>query len=73
MLTFFTVMVITYSFNGEEVQSRLLYTDEMSCGNALLHVDTLLDPAMTLEMVQCERSGLISRSPRPKARPWGNE
>ena len=73
MLTFFTVLVITYSFNGEEVQSRLLYTSEWACSDALKRVEDFVDPDMEIEIAQCQRSDLISRSPRPKMRPWSDK
>ena len=69
MLTFFTLLVITYSLDGEEAQARILYTSEAACITAMEQVAPLLDPAITLEMVQCQKTTAISRSPRPKARP----
>lgn len=69
MTTFFTVMIVTFSINNEEAQMRLLYTSAMACGNAIEAVEAAMDPALTIEMVQCKRSNLISGSPRPKPRP----
>jgi hypothetical protein len=69
MTTFFTVLIITYAFNGEEVQSRILYTSEMACSDAMLSIEAALDPDLNVEMLQCKRSDLISRSPRPMDRP----
>jgi hypothetical protein len=71
MLTFFTVMIITYSAQGEEVQSRLLYSSQRACSDAMAAAEALVDASMTVEMVQCQESNLISRAPRPKARPEG--
>jgi len=71
MLTFFTVMIITVSFNGQEAQTRLLYSSQQACSDAMRSAEALIDSAMTVEMVQCQQSNLISRSPRPKARPEG--
>lgn len=70
MVTFFTVMVITFSLDTEEAQMRLLYTSEMACSEAMQTIETVIDPTLEVEMIQCQRSNLISRAPRPPARPW---
>lgn len=70
MVTFFTVMVITFSLDTEEAQMRLLYTSEMACSDAMKTIETVVDPALEIEMLQCQRSEMMSRSPRPKSRPW---
>lgn len=69
MTTFFTVLIITYAFNGDEVQSRILYTSEQACSDAIMQVEAALDPDLDVEMLQCKRSDVISRSPRPMSRP----
>lgn len=67
--TFFTVLIITYTFNSEELQSRILYTSMGECGTAMEKIHSLLDPALKVEMIQCDESDILSRSQRPKARP----
>lgn len=68
-MTFFTVLIITYAFDGEELQSRLLYTSEATCDAALRQIETFLDPRLDLLQARCTRSNLLSASPRPKPRP----
>lgn len=70
MVTFFTMMVITFSLDTEEAQMRLLYTSETACSDAMQTIETVVDPALHIEMLQCQRSEMMSRSPRPKSRPW---
>ena len=61
MLEFFTVLVLTYTVGGYEVQSRVLFPSAKLCGDAL--------PAY----YQCERTDEMSKTIRPKLRPQTGE
>ena len=73
MTTFFTVLVISYAFNDQEVQSRVLYTSAIACSDGMTQVEAVLDPDIEVLMLQCQQSDILSRSPRPVARPELNE
>lgn len=68
-MTFFTVLIITYAFDGQELQSRLLYTSEAACDRAIRQIETIIDPRLDVIQLRCARSNLLSASPRPKPRP----
>lgn len=68
-MTFFTVLIITYALDGQELQSRLLYTSEAECDRAIRQIETVLDPRLDVLQLRCARSNLLSASPRPKPRP----
>ena len=69
MTSFFTVLILTYAFDGEELQSRILYTSEEACSAALHQIKAVLDPRLEILQMRCVRSNLLSASPRPKPRP----
>ena len=69
MTSLFTVLILTYAFDGEELQSRILYTSEAACSAALGQIEAILDPRLEILQMRCVRSNLLSASPRPRPRP----
>jgi len=70
MTTFFTILILTYSVQGEELQMHMVYETEAKCSAAIAVAETLVAEPLA---AQCIKSNLISWSPRPQARPddWG--
>jgi len=66
MTTFFTVLILTYSVHGEELQMRMVYETEAKCSAAIAVAESLVEEPLA---VRCVKSNLISWSPRPQARP----
>jgi len=64
----FTVLIALYAVNGEDVESRVLFPSEAECSSALQPMQTILETSYDDVAVLCERSTLLSASPRPKAR-----
>jgi hypothetical protein len=61
-----TVLIALYG----DVESRVLFPSEAECSAALQPMQAVLDASYDDVAVMCERSSLLSASPRPKARPW---
>lgn len=73
MVEFFTVLVLTYTVGGYEVQSRVLFPSATLCGDAL---PAYYEPIYAFDknsMAQCERTNRMSKSIRPKLRPQTGE
>ena len=73
MLEFFTVLVLTYTVGGYEVQSRVLFPSAKLCGDAL---SAYYEPIYAFDknsMAQCERTDEMSKTIRPKLRPQTGE
>jgi hypothetical protein len=73
MLEFFTVLVLTYTVGGYEVQSRVLFPSAELCGDAL---SAYYGPIYAFDknsMAQCERTDELSKTIRPKPRPQNGE
>ena len=73
-MTYWTVLVLTFFLEGNQMQSRLLFPSMKSCGQALDviyrdHVEKYFPNSMG----QCEKSGVTSKDPlaslKPKPRP----
>lgn len=69
MLEWFTVMVLTYSANGEPLQSKVLFPSQAACCAAMNTFHETLDASFPGTMTQCVVSEIPSKSIRPKARP----
>lgn len=67
MTTFFTVLIMSYQVQGQELQARWVYESQAECSQAILAVEALVPDVLA---VTCQRSNLISYAPRPTARPW---
>ena len=69
MITYFTIMVLSYHVQGEYVQSRIVFPSAQACGDAL---PAYYEPVYAFDkgsMAQCEVTDIISKTTRPKARP----
>jgi hypothetical protein len=62
-----TILIALYG----DVESRILFPSEAECSAALAPIQTMLEASYNDVAVLCERSTLLSASPRPKARPEG--
>ena len=69
MLEWFTIMVLTYSANGEELQSKVLFPSQAACSAAMHAFHETIDASFPGTMTQCVVSDIPSKSIRPKARP----
>ena len=67
----FTVLIALYAVNGEDVESRVLFPSAAECGNAIEHVHAALSASYDDVVILCDRTRLLSASPRPVARPEG--
>jgi hypothetical protein len=64
--TFFTVLILTYAVQGQELQMRLVYETEDECSEMLMRAESLVSDPLA---VQCVKSNLISWAPPPMERP----
>ena len=62
-----TVLIALYG----DVESRVLFPSGAECGAALQPMQAILEESYDDVAVLCERSTLLSASPRPVARPEG--
>jgi hypothetical protein len=69
-MKFWTVLIALYGVGEGDVESRVLFPSEAECGAALQPMQAVLEASYDDVAVMCERSALLSASPRPKARPW---
>lgn len=69
MLEWFTIMVLTYSANGEELQSKVLFPSQAACSAAMHAFHETIDASFPGTMTQCVVSDIPSKSIRPRARP----
>jgi|GEM_PF-3417138 hypothetical protein len=70
-MKFWTVLIALYGVGDGDVESRVLFPSEAECGAALQPMQTILQASYDDVAVLCERSTLLSASPRPVARPEG--
>jgi len=73
MINFFTVMILTYTANEEELQSKILFPSLQACSEALAPIYEPIEKYFTETMAQCSVTDIPSKSIRPRARPenWG--
>jgi hypothetical protein len=69
VIEFFTAMVLTYSANGEELQSKVLFPSQAACCAAMDTFHETIDASFPGTITQCVVSDIPSKSIRPKARP----
>jgi hypothetical protein len=67
MTTFFTVLILSYAVQGQELQMRMVYETEAECSEMLMHAEALVADPLA---VTCVKSNMISWTPQPPARPW---
>ena len=66
MTTFFTVLILTYAVQGQELQMRMLYETQAECSEVMMRAEALVDDPLA---VQCVKSNMISWAPPPMERP----
>lgn len=71
MIEFFTVLVLQYQVNGEDLQSKILYPSLEACSEAMAPVYEPIHEYFTETLARCDRTDIPSKSVRPKARPEG--
>lgn len=62
-----TILIALYG----DVESRVLFPSAAECGNAIEHVHAALSASYDDVVILCDRTRLLSASPRPVARPEG--
>jgi len=69
MMLFYTVLVLSYTLNGDHLQSKVIFPSARACGNALPayyeHVYALDRNAIG----QCLKTDTLSGSIKPKRKP----
>ena len=65
MTTFFTVLILSYAVQGQELQMRMVYETEAECSEIMMRAEALVSDPLA---VQCVRSNMISWAPRPPHR-----
>ena len=66
MTTFFTVLILSYQVQGQELQARWVYESQAECSQAIAAAEALVPNVLA---VTCQRSNLISQAPLPMERP----
>jgi hypothetical protein len=66
MTTFFTVLILTYAVQGQELQMRMVYETEAECSEVMMRAEALVADPLA---VQCVKSNMISWAPPPMERP----
>lgn len=70
-MKFWTVLIALYGVGDGDVESRVLFPSEAECSAALEPMQAILEASYNDVAVLCERSTLLSASPRPVARAEG--
>ena len=73
MISFFTILVLQYQVNGEELQSKILYPSLEVCIEAMEPVYEPIHQHFKNTLARCDVTDIPSSSIRPQARPenWG--
>lgn len=66
-MAFWTVLIALYG----DIESRTLFPSETECSAAIQPMYAILEASYDDVGVMCQRSKLLSASPRPVARPEG--
>ena len=69
MMLFYTVLVLSYTLNGDYLQSEVIFLSARACGDAL---PAYYDPVYALDrnaIGQCLKTDTLSRSIKPKRKP----
>jgi hypothetical protein len=66
MTTFFTVLILSYAVQGQELQMRMVYETEAECSEMIMRAEALVANPLA---VTCARSNLISWAKPPMERP----
>ena len=68
-MTYFTVLILSYTLAGEHLQSKILFPDPKSCGDALTAYYEPIRAFDKNSSAHCVETNVLSKSPRPKPRP----
>jgi len=73
VISFFTILVLQYQVNGEELQSKILYPSLEVCIEAMEPVYEPIHKHFKNTLARCDATDIPSKSIRPQARPenWG--
>ena len=69
MMLFYTVLVLSYTLNGDHLQSKVIFPSAKSCGEAL---PAYYEPVYALDRNatgQCLKTDTLSGSIKPKGKP----
>lgn len=65
-VTFFTVLIMSYKIQNQELQARWVYESQAECSQAIAAAEALVPDVLA---VTCQRSSMISYAPAPMERP----
>ena len=69
-MLYWTIMIIAYTVEGEEITTKLLFPTEQACGQALSSIYSEIYKHYKESLAVCKPTDMPSRSLiRPKARP----
>ena len=68
-MLFYTVLVLSYTLNGDYLQSKVVFPSYKACGDAL---PAFYEPIYAIDrgaIGQCLKTDVLSNSIKPKTRP----
>ena len=71
-MLFYTVLVLSYTLNGDYLQSNIIFPSARACGDALPDYHDHVYALDRNAIGQCLKTEVISTSIKPKRRPDGN-
>ena len=69
-MTFWYVLIISFSAPFEGLSTVVPYADQQACGAAILAIETALSHSAGINAIQCKETSVAMSSIRPKHRPW---
>jgi len=69
MITYYAVMILSYTLEGEPLQSKILYPSAKECGDALKQVYPTIYKFDKDSVGQCKLTDIMSKVIRPRSRP----
>jgi len=69
MITYFTVLLMSYQLSGEALQTKMIFASQRQCQQAMEGIYPSMLSSFQDVVVQCRKSELMSSTPRPKTRP----
>lgn len=71
-MLFYTVLVLSYTLNGDYLQAKVIFPSARACGDALPDYHDHVYAIDRDAIGQCLKTEVISASIKPKRRPDGN-
>jgi hypothetical protein len=68
-MTFWYVLIISFSTPFEGLSTVVPYADPQACGAAILSIETALSHSADINAIQCKETSVAMSSIRPKRRP----